>query len=249
MARFDKIKVTEVAGVDVYRMTDDRSIVFQAGMEIDADGAYHAYYPRPDSDEGLDNLDNAGHPGDWFGVVTDNGKTNGTPVVQKSDDPAPGFFVSTTALEDSRFSRTDPRRYVDAESIPYIVLPGGLGAGVGLGDYAVVINRRTEKLSYAICGDIGPRKKIGEASIAAAKAVGVPSSPRVGGISAKVIFYLIFAGSGDHRPKPLEQINAAGEKLFAEWGGLERITQSFPYKENAEVPLAEVVTAEQRFVS
>lgn len=61
-------------------------------------------------------------------------------------------------------------------------------------------------------------KKIGEASIAAAKAVGMPSSPRVGGVSAKIIFYLIFAGSWEHRPKTLEQINAAGERLFAEWG-------------------------------
>jgi hypothetical protein len=161
-------------------------------------------------------------------VVTDNGHANGTPVVQKSDDPAPGFYVSSTALEDPSFSRTDPRRYVDAESIPYIVLPAGLGAGAGLGDYAAVINRRTEAVSYAICGDIGPHRKIGEASIAAATAVGVPSSPRVGGVSAKIVFYLVFAGSGDHRPKPLEQIHAAGEKLFAEWGGLERARQCVP---------------------
>lgn len=108
------------------------------------------------------------------------------------------------------------------------MLPDGLGAGAGLGDYGVVVNRKTEQLSYAIGGDIGPRRKIGEASIAAAKAVGVPSSPRVGGVGAKIIFYLIFAGSGDHRPKPLEQIKAAGEKLFIEWGGLERVRQWFP---------------------
>jgi hypothetical protein len=100
MVTSDRIKVTEIAGVDVYRLADVHSVVFQAGIEIDADGA------------------------------------------------------------------------------------GGLGAGAGLGDYAVVINRKTGALSYAICGDIGPRRKIGEASIAAAKAVGVPSSPRDGGVSA-----------------------------------------------------------------
>ena len=227
MVTSDRIKVTEIAGVDVYRLAGDHSVVFQAGMEIDADGAYCAYHPRPEDHKGLDSLDNAGHPGNWFGVETDNGHPNGTPVVQKADDPAPGFFVSSTALEDPSFERTDPRRYVDAETIPYIVLPGGLGAGAGLGDYAVVINRKTGTLSYAIYGDIGPRKKIGEASIAAAKAVGVPSSPRVGGVSAKIISYLIFAGSGDHRPKSLEQINAAGERLFTEWGGLERVTKFF----------------------
>ena len=100
-------------------------------MEIDADGACHAYHPRPDSDRGLDSPEDAGHPGNWFGVVTDNGKPDGAPVVQKS---------------------------------------------------------------------------------------------------------------GDHRSKPLEQINAAGEKLFAGWGGLERIKQLFPYKPDAKAPLAEVVT-------
>jgi hypothetical protein len=54
MSSCDKIHVTEI---DVYRMIADNSIVFQAGMEIDADGAYRAYHPTPDSDKGLDNLD------------------------------------------------------------------------------------------------------------------------------------------------------------------------------------------------
>jgi hypothetical protein len=127
MVSSDRSRVTDIAGVDVYRLAGDHSVVFQAGMEIDADGAYRAYHPRPDDHEGLDSLDNAGHPGNWFGVETDNGHPNGTPVVQKTDDPAPGFFVSSTALEDRSFDRTDPRRYVDAETIPYIVLGGRVG--------------------------------------------------------------------------------------------------------------------------
>jgi hypothetical protein len=34
-----------------------------------------------------------------------------------SQNPEASTF---TALEDSRFSRTDPRRYLNAESIPYL---------------------------------------------------------------------------------------------------------------------------------
>jgi hypothetical protein len=43
-------------------------------------------------------------------------------------------------------------------------------------------------------GDVGPRKKIGEISIAAARAVGMPDSPRSGGEDQKIVEYEIFPG-------------------------------------------------------
>ncbi len=227
MPNCDKTALLEIADVTVFRMASDRSLVFQAGMEIDADGAYRAYHPPPDTGLGLDNLHNAGEPGNWFGLVTNNGRPDGIPVVQRSDDPAPGFFVSSTALEDPSKERTNPLRYLDAESIPYIVLPGGMGAGAGLGDYGVVVNRSNNKVSAAICGDIGPRRKIGEASIAAAKAIGIPSSPRNGGVSSKIVLYVIFAGSGDHLPKTAQEIETGATQRFADWGGLDRVQACF----------------------
>jgi hypothetical protein len=223
-----KLEIATIAGVSVYRMNSDQSVVFQSGMEIDADGAYRAYHPPPDSDKGLDYLLNAGHHGNWYGVVTDSGQPDGTPVVQRSDDPAPGFFVSSTALEDSDYSRTDPRRYVDSESVPYIVLPGHMTGGASLGDFAMVVNRRNGKTTSAICGDIGSRSKIGEASMATAKGVGVPESPRNGGVSAKIIFYLVFVGSGNHRPRTQAEIQQNGKSLFAKWGGIARVDSCFP---------------------
>jgi hypothetical protein len=33
-------------------------------------------------------------PGNWWALVTRNGR----PIVQGADDPAPGFYVSTTTL-------------------------------------------------------------------------------------------------------------------------------------------------------
>jgi hypothetical protein len=85
---------------------------------------------------GLDYLANAGKPGNWWALVTDNGKSSGNPVVQSSSDPAPSFYISTTSLEDSSVGREDPRRYVNAEWINFFVLPGKLGLGAKLGDLA-----------------------------------------------------------------------------------------------------------------
>jgi hypothetical protein len=60
---------------------------------------------------------------EWVGVVTGD---DGEPVIQNRTDPAPGFYVSTTSLEDPRQAVTNPSRYVDATKIPYIVIPDGV---------------------------------------------------------------------------------------------------------------------------
>ena len=50
---------------DINTLVDDDSAFFcEAGMMIDADGAYHAYHP--DNRSGLDYLGNAGRPGNWW---------------------------------------------------------------------------------------------------------------------------------------------------------------------------------------
>ena len=56
---------------------------FESGLSVDADGAPNAYGPHgvPDT---LDNLGNAGHPGNWWGVVTD---ARGQPIVQNGVAP------------------------------------------------------------------------------------------------------------------------------------------------------------------
>src|SRR5258708_6411524 len=69
---------------------------------------------------GLEYLSNAGRPGNWLGRVTDNGMPSGSLVVQTADDPAPGFYVSPTALEDRSRKGSDPRRYVNSEAVNYI---------------------------------------------------------------------------------------------------------------------------------
>lgn len=157
---------------------------YAAAGRIDADGGYNAYHP--DNRSGLDDLRNAGGPGNWYGIVT----INGEPVIQDGDDPAPGFYVSATSYEWSAFTKFDPQRYVDAGSVPYIVvspLIRNAAKGVVLGCKArVTCNGKSVD---AVVGDIGPRKKIGELSIAAAKAVGIPHSARTGGEERKIVNY------------------------------------------------------------
>ena len=213
--------IATVAGVRVQRGAGERALFFVAGMAIDADGSPRAYHPRG-SPPGLDFLANAGQPGNFFGVITD---THGRPVVQKAHDPAPGFFVSPTSLQRADRAREDPRRYVDASTIPYIVLPGLVRdrGGVRLGDFATVRRRSNGKVSHAIYADGGPAGKIGEGSIALAKALGLPSSLQHGGTSEKDIVYVVFAGSGNRRSRTKAEIDASGKQLLQAWGGLERL--------------------------
>jgi len=96
------------------------TVEFQAGMMIDADGALRAYHP--DDAPGLDRLDHAGAPGNWWGIVTADGTPSGAALVQRESDPAPGFHVSQTSLEDAEKEVADPQRYVDSAAVPYLAL-------------------------------------------------------------------------------------------------------------------------------
>lgn len=206
--------VETIAGVKVRKLGDGRAVFYTGGMMIDADGAYRAYHP---GSKGLDFLANGGKPGNWWALVTDNGKVSGNPVVQGPNDPAPGFYISATSLQDPAYDRKDARRYVDSETIPYIVLPGGKLAGAKLGDYALVINLETKARVKAIVADSGPKAKLGEASIAVAEALlgKSKSSPKSGGTEKKIIRYIVFPGSGDGRPKPADVIAARVDGLLA----------------------------------
>src|SRR3954464_9947843 len=155
-----------------------------AGMQIDGDGAngqtggVPVYAPKGYTPAPLDYIDNAGGPGDWYGVVTDNNEEDGKPVRQTAKGPAPGAYVSATSYRWPTLARIDPLAYVDAAGVPYIVLPKhwrALAVGVVLGCKATVKDITTGKvLNAAGVMDFGPSVKLGEASIACAKFFGIP---------------------------------------------------------------------------
>ena len=101
--------------------------------------------------------------------MTNNGETWGRPITCKAR--ATRRRDSTSRKPDSKTRRkreTDPRRYVDALKVPYIVLSGTKAQNMNakFGDYAVVLNKANGKYAFALCGDEWPEVKIGEGSVA-----------------------------------------------------------------------------------
>lgn len=213
-----------VGAVPVYR--EDRAILYAAPMAIDFDGAPNAYHPptaaKPNSGRppGLDDLRNAGGPGNWYGVVTGSGRKDGTPVVQGPSSPCPGFYISPTALSAPHRRSDDVRAYVDAMSVPYVAIPGGsfrAATGAQLGDLAVVLYRN-EPPCAAIIADIGPRARIGEGSSALARALHLDERH---GHSARDVVYVLLSGTRTSPawPRGLDEIHAEARQAFALWGG------------------------------
>ncbi|WP_122614604.1 glycoside hydrolase family 75 protein [Streptomyces sp. Tu 4128] len=119
------------------------------------------------------------------------------------------------------FTRSDGRP-LDAERLPYVVVPEPSDIwdhredDVRGGSLAALV--RGDRVRYAVVGDVGPRDLIGEASYAAAKALGVPADPHGGGVASDVT-YIVFKGS---QVEPIEDLAAAekeGERLVREFVG------------------------------
>ena len=215
--------VQRIGDSDVFHLEEYPSVYFfKSGMQIDADGAPKAYHKN--SSMGLDHLKNAGKKGHWWGIVTVNGEPGGRPTLQGSDDPAPGYYVAGTSLQDSTKDDTDPDRYVDSVEIPYIALPSGMKFPVRTGDFAFVINTANNMTSGCVFADIGPRGKIGEGSIALAEAVGISSDPK-GDSSKSEFIYVLFSGSSMGWPLAVEFINTHSKELFNQWGGMKRLKE------------------------
>ncbi len=131
----------------------------QVKMDVDVDGAPNAYGPR--GKKTLDILKHAhapassSHPGEVVGYMTEY--EGGPPTIQTSHDPMPGYYVSQTDFADLGNKRMeDPRRYVDATRIAYVVEgDAAKRAGVVMGDFATVYSCRTGRTVYAMVADSG----------------------------------------------------------------------------------------------
>ena len=201
-------------------------VLFRARMTICADGCPKAYH-KDGTPPGLDYLANAGSAGNWWGIATDK---DGEPFIQTSSDPAPGFYVSTTALPDGKYQTNDPRRYVDANTIPFMVMPGGdYVPGLNIvkrarkGDFAAVLDLDTGEVYPAIWAEVGPPDKAGEASMYLARDFGVNDSPTHGGVSKRRFVYCLFPGTGNRKPRTLKEIQEGLADALEKWGGEDRL--------------------------
>jgi hypothetical protein len=125
-------------------------------MDVDVDGAPNAYGPadKETLDVLLDAhyLNRADEP--IVGYLTDE---RGRPILQGPNDPFPGYYISQTAFSDiQNQNERDPRRYMDARNINYVVRGNKARRhGVKVGDFVAVYSKRTHKSVFAIVGDTG----------------------------------------------------------------------------------------------
>jgi hypothetical protein len=220
-----------VSQAAVFQKAGTSACYFTTKMAIDADGAPKGYFPgesypanNHDCFDWLDNL----NVEDRHGIQGQNGAVG----------PAAGFLISGTALRDeAHFPADDTRRYVDASSVPYVVLTGSsfpvpAGYPLSKGCLVFVTDTKTGIYSGAIYADAG--RAVGEASLALALMLGVnPFSrkyfPKVGGgTSERRIFHLVFPTKVVPPQWNVGAIQLQAKRAFDGWGGEQALRQLFP---------------------
>jgi hypothetical protein len=156
-----------------------------------------------------------------------------------SAGPFAGFFVSQTSLSvDPRKDVCDQSRYLDSLSYAAIVLPGRVewrsqGVTTDDGDLVAVRNVATGTVTFAINGDRGPQRAIGEGTLALAAALngrtltGKETFAELKRLVVRDAQYVIFprddirriAGSAFTQ----KDIDTAGARVFQQWGGTARL--------------------------
>jgi hypothetical protein len=158
-----------------------------------------------------------------------------------------GYLVSATALHKANISdQCDIANYVDALETSAIVLPKRARQGVPtpfetrgakIGDLVAVLSGDGNILRFAVVGDTGPARELGEISVALAGQLLGKSKPPVNyreirgkppfqgkGWTVGKTFMLILPKTRNANNPYLTQtrIDADGRAAFDRWGGLER---------------------------
>jgi hypothetical protein len=184
-------------------ITEDNEgrVFFVADGDIDADGANGqngAPAAYRSDDKGTESLANGGMETRAGKVVCKESWARDIVILDRDNEPRifpGGIIASRTWYRYPGREMADPAAYVDAETVPYIVVPPLIiqqTAGVVRG----CASRVTWKGKSVDCvvADRGPRIKIGELSIAAARVVGLPPNPRKGGTEKPEILYELWPG-------------------------------------------------------
>lgn len=214
---FQSVKLFKHNHASAYMFATERK-------SIDADGAPNAYHP---DDIGLDRASNAGYPNaNWWDMLVRD-PTNPNQPYRQTEGTFKGYFVSTTALFDRTRVETDPERYVDARTVPYLVFPKSFYeiSGTGSkGDFGYAINLKNQTTSPFIVADIGPRNaELGEISIALAEGLGGSNvNPRNGaGAPQGKVVYVVFPKSAQNPAWPVSfsSLDSIVQGLLANVGG------------------------------
>lgn len=179
----------------------DRRVFFTADADIDADGA-NGQHGAPAAyradDRGTEALANGGMARRGGRVICAQSWARDIVILGPDRQPRifpGGIIASKTWYRHPNRAEDDPAAYVDSETVPYIVIPPLIvktTAGIVRGCKARAT--RGDRSVECVVADLGPRHKIGELSIAAARALGVPASPRTGGLNRAEILYELWPG-------------------------------------------------------
>ena len=186
---------------ETHLIVKDKSIMYQTleiltNMDIDVDGAPNTYGPpgKPTLDFELNAHEHAKSTGRIVGYLV---KADGeTPEVQQ-DGPFKGYYISTTAFQDKRNPHTlDPKKYVDASKINYVLLGSHAKEhGVRLGDFVAAYSHRHGNSVFGIVGDTG-NSSGAEGSLALLQALGYPfKDGKSESVDNREIVVRYFAGS------------------------------------------------------
>lgn len=170
--------IATIGHVQVEQDPETLTVTWESGSDVDADGANgqaKGPFAYRFDNRGLDVLADAGWPNSGWRNVFE---------IDASGHPK-------TDGRGNIYSKTSYMPPVDAYDIPYAVVNPIVrlaAKGIILGCHAVISYRN--RIIQAVVADVGPENKIGEMSIAAARALGIPDSPRTGGVDSGVSWYL-----------------------------------------------------------
>jgi hypothetical protein len=205
----------------------DGSIVFLGRLTVDADGSPHAYHPV--NARGLDDKENAGRPGHWAGIATDNCAEDGNPVIQGPNDPAPGYYVTPTTMRAStNVSCEVQSNYVNAEKIPFVALPPKVAriltdrAAHTTRGNAVVVANPSGAVKTAVFADQSPAFGRGEGSVKLVSDLGYNPNARNGGTEVRELVYVVLPQRLGF-PADANTVKSEVTPLFEAWGGEKRL--------------------------
>lgn len=176
---------------------------FDGDADIDFDGANGMNGQRAAymvGDKGIEYLANGGMQmrggevvplHDWYKDIVILG-ADGLPQVFPG-----GIIASKTSYRRQGHSKDDPSAYLDAATVPYIVVPPVClekTRGAVLGCLARATHLKSGRTGVGVVGDVGPRNKVGEISAAMAELLHIPNDRHGGGIDGQEIRYEFFPG-------------------------------------------------------
>jgi len=208
--------------------TKRRALLFQADMDVDADGSDGDRVPagngvsptfKPFTSFRWGKKSNRPNP--YLPGIED--RLRRVELEQRMATPERKRDLKNAATElRDEIGAMKKYSYLIGTYDPFIVVPASFTKGsdaAHVGDYAVVIAGST--IYPAMVGDVGPNDRVGEASLRIAKEVNGLSNPNNRPISELKATYIVFNGTADSSwgSPDLEKLQARCEALVKEIGG------------------------------